>query len=322
MNLAQMRVAVRDILTAGGGTNIDTSIDEFWNDSEINLAINRAQDEVYKVIRRARSDFFTRILKSTDPAFAHAEHIYTPSTQLKLQAGVGEYTLPPQFVRMKLVSDLSANPARFVAADVAKHEFRILLQEEAGENATTFYYDIIGAKTMLVRPVPLSDRDIMIIFEQNLARLRDFTKGTVTTIYGNTTMTFSASAEINLSFFPGMEVIVNDTKPDPNIDYPVIKSVDSATQVTLERNYYGPSAANVNHITSIATPIPRHHHQMLVCLAASYCFNKGTNPHKDSAAIWRAEYDSMVPALVNDVESRQGSDPETVEAYLEGDLYD
>lgn len=322
MNLAQMRVAVRDILTAGGGTNVDTSMDEFWNDSEINLAINRAQDEVYKIIRRARADYFTRIVKSSDSAFSTQEHNYIPAEQLKLRAGVGEYTLPPNFVRMKMISDLSSNPARFIAADIAKHEFRVMLQQQANDNASTFYYDIIGAKTMVVRPIPMSDRDIEIIYEYNLTKLRDFTEGTVSVSYLVTTALFSASADIANRFFPTLEVIVNDTKPDPNIYYPVIKSIDSSTQVTLERHYMGASVVNADFIASMAPPIPQQHHQMLVCLAASHCFKKGMNPHRDSAQAWRDEFDSMVPSLINDVESRQGSDVETADAYLEDDLYD
>lgn len=321
MNLAQIRIAVRDLITAGGGTNINTSDDDHWNDSEINLAINRAHNEVYKIIRRARGDYFTRILRSTDAAFSQMAHVYYP-TSLRLTAGVGTYTLPPSFVRMKLITDLSANPARFIAADLGKHEFRILMQEDAADNASAFYYDIIANKTMLVRPIPTSDRDIEIIYEYIPTKLRDFTSGTVSVNYNSTTMTFTTSAEIALNFFPGMEIIVDNTKPDPNLDYHVVKSVDSNTQVTLERNFLDGTYVNANYIASMPTFVPYHHNQMIVCLAASYCLNKGTNPHKEAADIWRKEYNSMVPGLINDLESRQGSDTETASAYLEDEYYD
>jgi hypothetical protein len=319
MNLAQIRIAVRDILTAGGGTNTTINADSFWNDSEINLAINQAQAEMYKIIRRARADFFTRILRSTDSPLVIKNQLYAPAV-LRWVAQQGNYVLPPDFVRMKLITDLdTVDRVRLVGSDIAKNEFRILMNSAGGEASREFLYDILGVRTLIIRPIPPMARDFEFIYERSLANLQDFTAGTVSVIQDNNTATFSASAMVDKKFSVGDELIVGTTTPNPNEYYPVIKSIDSSTQVTLERVYLGASISDSPYIVSNVSEIPQQHHFMLVCLAASYCFNKGTNPSADAAAIWKNEFNGMVPSLVNDLESRQGSDFETVQAYLEED---
>ena len=80
-----------------------------------------------------------------------------------------------------------------------------------------------------------------------------------------------------------------------------------------------PPPTTVAYRASSVSPVPVHHHYLLVVLAAIYAFKQGTNPSIDSAAQWQMEADKMIPNLINDVEGRQGSDIETVSAYLEDD---
>ena len=94
MNLAQMRTMLRSILTAGGGANQGIGTDDFWADKELNTYLNMAQSELYKIIRRARSDYFSRVVRTTDPPFLVRGVLFDPST-LRWQAGQGNYTLPP-----------------------------------------------------------------------------------------------------------------------------------------------------------------------------------------------------------------------------------
>ena len=75
------------------------------------------------------------------------------------------------------------------------------------------------------------------------------------------------------------------------------------------------------YIIASVSEVPKQHHELIVYIAAVLAFKKGTNPSKDAAALWQMEVDKCIPSLVNDVETRQGSDYETVEAYLE-DEYD
>lgn len=325
MNLAQMRIAVRDILTAGGGTNMVIGNDDFWSDSEINLALNRAQDEIYKIIKNSKSDYFTRILRTTDGILTLLGQTFDTSS-LRWVAGQGNYQMPIDFVRMKLITDLSSDRVRLSASDLAKSEFRILMNENASGTSREYLYDILSMRTLVVRPIPDMERDFEFIYEKRLQQMRDYTIGNVYALAGSNQAIFTSGATGNFS--PGDEIMANTTRPDPNKQYSIIKSIDSPTQATLESVWVDPTydvggngPAPTPYIVSSVSEIPRHHHQMLVCLAASYCFKKGTNPHMEAAAIWRSEYDSMVPLLINEVETRQGSDVETAQGYLE-DTFD
>lgn len=324
MNLAQIRSAVRDILSAGGGMNTTVTTDTFWSDSEIDSYINTAQEELYKTARRARSDYFMRILRSTDSSLMILGQTFDPST-LRWVENIGNYTLPPDFVRMKLMTDLSTDRVRFVASDIAKNEFKVLMNSEGGSTAREYLYDILGVKTLIFRPRPAEVRDIEFIYEKRLARLRDWSTGDVTVTNMNSTATFSASADIQNRIEVGSELVVGTTgvlpTADPTETYPVIKSIDSATQVTFESTYKEASGSALKFRVSPVSEIPQHHHYLLVAFAAILGFKKGTNPHVDSVAQWQEVYNSMVPSFISDVEIRQGSDTETVSAYLE-DMYD
>lgn len=320
MNLAQIRSAVRDILSAGGGSNAVVSIDSFWADAEINQYINFAQDELFKVIRRARADYFTRIIRTTDVPLMIAGHLFDPAT-LRWVAGTGNYVLPPDFTRIKLITDLSDDPVRIVASDIARAAFKGVMQSTGGGVAREYLYDVLGIRNLILRPVPQEVRDLEFIYEKRLPRLRDWSNGTCSVINGNNTATFSVTTNLLDRVVVGSELLVATGSvlptPDPTEVYPVIKSIDSNTQVTLESVYINPTASDKLFYISPVSEIPEHHHQLLVAYAVILAFKKGTNPHSDSVQQWLDVYNSMLPSLISDVEIRQGSDIETVEAYLE-----
>lgn len=325
MNLAQMRTQLRELLTAGGGRNTAVGEDDFWSEYEYVSYLNMAQQELYKIIRRARSDYFTRILRSTDAALVIRGQRFTPSS-LQWVQGQGNYQLPPDFVRMKLITDLSEDRIRLVGSDIARNEFKVLMNLNGGNTAREFLYDILGVRTLIIRPVPDVVRDFEFIYEKALDPLRIWSTGTVSVTHGSTTATFSTSADIQNRLVVGDELIVGtgastQTMPDPDEVYPVIQSIDSDTQATLAAPYLGTTIAGAAYRVASVSEVPVHHHYLLVVKAAVYAFKKGTNPSLDSAAGWQAEFDSMVPSLVNDVETRQGSDIETTVPFME-DLYD
>ena len=325
MNLAQIRTCLRDLLTAGGGQNTAVTTDTFWSESELNTYINMAQGEIYKIIRRARSDYFTRILRSTDSPLVIRGQMFDPAT-LTWVPNQGNYTLPPDFVRVKIITDLSADRLRLIGSDIAKNSFRVLMTESGGNTAREYLSDILGVRTIIYRPLPTEARTFEFIYEKMLDLMRDWATGSVSMVQGNNTATFSASADLLNRVIVGDELLVGTAAatqviPDPNVSYPVIKSIDSATQVTLQNVYLDATINNVAYRISSVSEVPEHHHYLLVVIAAIYAFKKGTNPSADAAAIWESEQAKMIPNLINDVETRQGSDLETSEPFLE-DLYD
>jgi hypothetical protein len=325
MNFAQMKVLLRDIITAGGGQNTALTTDDFWSSSELGSYINAGRQQVYQIIRRARSDYFTRILRSTDPPLLIRGQTYDPSV-LRWVANQGNYTLPPDFVRMKMITDLTADNVRLIGSDIAKNSFRVLMNQSGGNTAREFLYDILGIRTIIFRPIPIDARDFEFIYEKNLEIMRDWNTGTVSLTRGSTTATFSASADIQNRIVVGDELIVGTSSsvqstPDPNVAYPVIKSIDSATQATLESVWLDADVVGYAYTISTVGEIPMHHQYLHVVMAAIWAFKKGTNPSSDAAAMWQQEADKMIPSLINDVETRQGSDFDTSEPFLE-DLYD
>jgi hypothetical protein len=325
MNFAQMKVLLRDIITAGGGQNTALTTDDFWSNSELGSYINAGRQQVYQIIRRARSDYFTRIMRTTDPPLLIRGQTYDPSS-LRWVANQGNYTLPPDFVRMKMITDLTADNVRLIGSDIAKNSFRVLMNQSGGNTAREFLYDILGIRTIIFRPIPIDARDFEFIYEKNLEIMRDWNTGTVSLTLNSNTATFSAGADIQNRLVVGDELIVGSGPttqviPDPNIAYPVIKSIDSSTQVTLESIWLDATVNNYAYTVSTVGEIPLHHQYLHVVMAAVWAFKKGTNPSSDSAAIWQQEADKMIPSLINDVETRQGSDFDTSEPFLE-DLYD
>ncbi|UOF78534.1 hypothetical protein [Caudoviricetes sp.] len=276
-------------------------------------------------MRRARADYFTRILRTTDSALSILGQTFTPST-LKWVNGTGNYQLPPDFLRMKLITDLSDDRVRIIGGDLAKNEFRAIMNSNAAEATREYLYDILGIRTLVIRPIPVEDRDIEYIYEKLLASLRDWTMGSVTVTNNSATVSFSSSAEIQSRLVAGDELILGtdgttQATPLPDTHYPVILSIDSATQATLASVWLDASASDRAFRISSVSEIPPLHHDALVAYAAKEAFMKGTNPHMESVTLWQANYSAALASLIGDVEVRQGSDLENTQAYLE-DYYD
>ena len=105
-----------------------------------------------------------------------------------------------------------------------------------------YLYDILGIKTLLIRPIPDGQRDFEFVYEYMLPSLRDYKQGTVTYTENNTTMVFSDDAKIQSYLVAGDEIIPgkdtdNQNVPAVDYQYPVIRSIDSPNQVTLESPY-------------------------------------------------------------------------------------
>ena len=323
MNLATMRSAVRGILTAGGGINTNINSDTFWHDREINYYINNAVKQIYRTIKRAQADYFERILRTTDSALLLMGRTFTPST-LALVSGTGNYTLPPDFIAMKLITDLSTDPLRFSACDVTTERFRVSMNENAIANSRELYYDIINLKTLVIRPIPVDARDLEFIYQKAIPSLTEYSTGNVTAVTnGANTVTFSGT-DLDAFVVAGDELIIGNSAtvaptPDPSIDYPVIRSVDSDTQVTLDAPYTGTTISSATKYISANVPeFPAPYHDAIVHLAVQLAAMQGPNPHTSLADYHGTIAGNVLRQLIDDIEVRQLSDVVTSEAYLEG----
>lgn len=328
MNLAQMLIACRNLLMAGSASNANIVNDPFWNDTQLQQFLNQAQRKLWLAIRRAHQDYFTRTLRTTESALTILGQTFTPSS-LRWSANTRSYTLPPDFVRMVQMTDLDAdtgaNRIRVVFDDVRTPTMRGLMNEDGGADQTGDYYgDILNGRTLIVRPIPGLTRDWEFIYERRLPPLRNRTTGTATVSNGGTTVTFSSSALANRFIEAGDELIFSTsaTAPtaDPSLVYPVIESVDSATQVTLEGPFYtddGADRSAVAYIASSVSEIPVEYHDALVHYAVAQAFKIGPNAALESAMLYQGLFDDLLVDIVGDAEIRQTVEPQSVTAYLE-----
>lgn len=320
MNLAQIRSATRETLTAGGAINTNINIDTFWVDKEVNYYINNAYRQVYRILRMTRADWFQRILQSTDSPLLLLGRTFNPAT-LKILSGISSYVLPPDFVAMKLLSSTSA---RFTHLDLTKQRFRSVLNAP-NSRSEDYFYDIIGLKTLFVRPVPKEDHETQIIYDKAIGNLVDYSVGSVTSIIG-TQVTFSGTT---LTSFVGAgdEFIIGSAASgaplvDPSIDYPVIKTIDSNTTLTLDGPWLGGIVtAGSGFLCSQVPELPVNFHDVIIHLAVKLACSKGPNPHTELAGLHGSIAESVLRQVIDQLEARQLSDIETSEPYLEGELY-
>lgn len=326
INLAQMRIAVRDALVAGKGLDTVVGEDFFYQDAIINYYLQEGQSVLYQTIRRAKSDYFSRILRTTDPVLVLRQKTFDPST-LKMQSGVGNYTLPPDFMRMKLITDqrIDAPKSRFRASDVTSSDFRTVYSDTTSSRISPYLFDILGLRTMIIRPIPVETFDVEYIYEKMLDPMNDYSVGSASINRGQTVISFTAATDFNF-LSVGDEIILGASllapqTIDPSAVYPVIIAKDSgAMTVTID----GPlialqDYAGATFIRSRAPEIPELYHYLLPAYAIREGLRKGTNANAEMVGIWEDKWDKGLPDLIADVETRQISDTETSEAYLEGE---
>ncbi len=322
MNLRQMRAQVRDNLSAGGGANTNFPQDDWWSDAEIDGHISEGQSQIAKVIRRASSDFFVEQMKSTDGVIQIGYENYAPSS-LALVVGINLYTLPPDFLLLKKF--MSADPqdrfVRFTSSDMAKEEFFRLFGKEGSNDTEEYFFDIIGQRTLALAPTPQATLDTWLFYERLLRPLAEYKVGTVSMTRGSAIVTGVGTLFEN-QVCPGAQLVAGTVAADPvalpSTIYPSVLSVDNDTQITLEAPWFQPTLAGAKYTLADAPfEIPSNHHWLITAWATAEAFRKGVGADAQAVALWADKYRSMLPDLISDVETRQASDPEFVQQYLE-----
>lgn len=328
MNVEQMIISARNLLMAGSASNTNIVNDPFWNDTQLLQLLNQAERELRKVVRRSNRDYFTRILRTTAAALTIFGETFTPST-LAWVSGTGQYTLPPDFVRLLQLTDLTASGGadRIIIRmeDLNREAFREVMNETAQSQSTGEYYaQIIGARTLLIRPIPGMVRDWEFIYERRLEPLRRRETGTASVNNNATAVTFSSTALANRFMRAGGELIFSTGAARPTADpseiYSRIETVDSATAATLEGPWYTTDAANLSDVAYIyadVSEIPSEHHDCLVYYCVKEAFKMGPNANLKASLSYEGMYADQKQDLIGEVESRQTMDPEFVTPYLE-----
>jgi hypothetical protein len=322
MNFGQMRVMARDALTAGLGINTNISPDLMFVDAEIKGWLNRGQRYIHHQMRKARSNYFHRVINTTDTPILLGQVLFDPAT-IRITPNVANYTLPPDFVSAKLMTDLSSGAlfpgTRFsFVNNLANEMFRGLMFVNANSTQREYLCAVIDKRTLLLRPIPQETRDFQLVYEYLLPSLIDYSVGTADVINGSTVVTLHNDDALN-NVAIGDEFILGTstglTIPDPSVDYPVIVGV-AASQLTLGSKWTGATASGYNYTASRVSAIPAMHHDLLPVFATRQGAMKGPNPAIDLANMMGEEFNTMMRALLDDIEGRQFSDQETSEPFM------
>jgi len=97
--LLSLRTMIRD--------SVDEDTASFWTDAQLNRYINKSKDRVWSRIRELKDDYFDVVRSSTDGALTILGESYNASS-FKIVAGTTDYTLPPDFVEMRLIEVITS----------------------------------------------------------------------------------------------------------------------------------------------------------------------------------------------------------------------
>ena len=163
MMLSEFRTQVRN------GLNETSTL--FWVDTEVNWAVNFVKDELWKIIKDAREDFFLYLTGTT------------PYYSLSIVANTHTYTLPTDLVEVRqIIPDPTATDGtegyRYTNLDINHPDFIRARLSSTGVSATAgtpteFYYDLVGSKYdgtlyLHLAPTPQTSHTIFITYIRSL----------------------------------------------------------------------------------------------------------------------------------------------------------
>lgn len=265
-----------------------------WTDEELVDLTNEAYESMQREFRLVRRKWNMVTLNTDDAAFTREGETYTPSTALVL-GDSGQITLPPDFAEMTRVRCTSNVSIRLAPAERESEHWleleasyvdntgNLLAGEPEGQ---TFYYDIIGNRTMDIVPRVSGDYDLEIDYIPMLRPLLYSNVGTVAITNGATTIT-GTSTQLNDGIYTSAsgqraEIIVGASDPQSNQvrvdkDYPEVATITSATAAVLASNYAGTTVSSAPYIIAMTPTFPREYHRWLSRLTSSLMLAK-VNP--------------------------------------------
>jgi len=108
-NVLQLAATVRDKLHAGGGGNTLSMVDDYWSLAELLVDLNYAQQELWKVAKNLRQDFFLEVMTSTDPSTTIGGFVFNPAN-LKIVPNQSYIGLPQDVAEMKWIRCITRYP--------------------------------------------------------------------------------------------------------------------------------------------------------------------------------------------------------------------
>ena len=320
MNLSQIIRKARfevDAIRASGATSA------LWSDEEVIDDANTAMDRAARLLRLADSAVLTKSMKSTDAAVNLISETYNPAS-LAIVASTFDYTLPSDFVRVENIIPLTTDfdGVRFVPATLHQRGWvdqSVLTAADispAQGSEQIFYYTIIGARTLRIRPLPPSAFDIELLYQYRPPRLQNYSTGTIqltlnsTTVHGVGVTWQSAGIRTPADLITTSPNLVNI-----NTVYPRLSSLTNETDMVLARAWPSENYTGTYHISMIPL-LPDEHHSWLAQVTAAIMLRK-VSPDLSEAAL--KDLDKQLTAEVQpEIVIRQMQDSIPVDEYKAG----
>lgn len=285
MNVLQIMRQARFEIDALRTGNV---VSAMWQDEEVLKAANVAMDRTARLLRLSGSEILTKVLKSTDPTGALGDkqiiEDYDPGT-LMIVAGTTDYTLPSDFVRVASIRPITGgfDGIRFRPSSIA-NDFYVDLQNIPSDNLVsvngaeqTYYYTIIGPRTIRFAPTPRDSFDIELTYHYRQHRLLYYNTGTVTRTNGLTSVSGSGTAWLTAGMRSPAELLVGVTSVngvDMNAHYPHIQEISSDILLNLNRASTVTDGAGQAYFMAMVPVLPYEHHNWLAQMVSATLLRK------------------------------------------------
>jgi len=298
MNVVQLirkaRLGVDALLPSG-------AVSSMWDDDETSDIITEAYDEIYLRFRMARKKWGLLTVQQSDPSFTRDGETYSPGLNLVVGAGVNNtpprILLPPDFGEMVRVLCTSNRTVRFLPSQM--ESFHWVDMEQGSFNTTgssvipstpdglSFYWDIIGSRTMIVIPPTTDTFNIQIEYIPMKQPLFYTSAGTVQIDAGDTAVVGTGTQFMTACIFSESTSNAAELITGTNIaqdatgvvglakQYPRVAAINSDLSLTLvQPATVAMQGAAVQYILAMAPALPRVYHRWISRVASTLMLSK------------------------------------------------
>ena len=318
MNLLQIARQARlevDAIRTGGTTSA------LWSDEEVYSAINTALESAYRVFRLAQSEAVAKTILSTAAAADYITESYAGSS-LQIVSGTVDYTLPPDFVSVLNIRPVTSGFDGITFSPLRSSQ-KLYVEQRSIPNTDlgsvnggdmTYFYLIIGARTLRIVPTPQDTIDIELMYNYQPSKLMVYSTGTV----GNggvsqVGVTGTTTTWVDVGLKTPAELVLGAvaTAVDLGLYYPTISTITSNTALTLAKAR-SITDASVYRIAMVPQ-IPIGYHAWLAQMSGAILYRKVSIEVSDASR--KTLEAQLMSEITPEVSQRQMQDSVPVEPY-------
>jgi len=214
--------------------------------------------------------------------------IYSPTASLRITAGVDEYTLPPDFVRVASIFPLTTTPGfegvRFRPgsySDDVWTDLSTIPTADLGSTVnfgSTYNYIIQGRRTMHITPTPKDTFDIQLNYHYRAPRLRYYSTGTIQRVNGFVGVTGSGTQWVTYGLRSPSELIAGAISTPASVVmdeyYPTNIVFITDTSLNLAKPSTVTDGVGIPYTIAMVPILPEEHHTWLAQMTAATMIRK------------------------------------------------